>query len=75
LQEEYYTTISSLEEALTTAQKDNKAMQKEAEDTRNLRGELSTIKADNKTLRKRKAELDAQVKRNAKAWKTKEACI
>jgi hypothetical protein len=52
---------------LTTAQKDNKAMQKEAEDTRNLRGELSTVRADNETLQKREAELDAQVRGNAKA--------
>jgi hypothetical protein len=59
LQEEYYTAISSLEEALTTAQKDNKATQKEAKDTRNLRGELSTIKADNKTLQRHKAKLNA----------------
>jgi hypothetical protein len=67
LQEEYYIAISSLKEALTTAQKDNKATRKEAENTRNLRGELSTIKADNETLQRRKAELDAQVKGNAKA--------
>jgi len=58
LQEEYCIAISSLEEALTTAQKDNKATQKEAKDTKNLRGELSTIKADNKTLQRRKAKLD-----------------
>jgi hypothetical protein len=34
-------------------------MQKEAEDTRNLRGELSTAKANNKTLQKHKAKLNA----------------
>jgi hypothetical protein len=43
LQEEYCTAISSLEEALTTAQKDNK------------------------TLQRHKAELNAQVRGNAKA--------
>jgi hypothetical protein len=59
LQKEYCIAISSFKEALTTARKDNKAMQKEAEDTRNLRGELSIIKADNKTLQKRKAKLNA----------------
>jgi hypothetical protein len=67
LQEEYCTAISSLEEALTTAQKDNKATQKEAKDTKNLRGELSTVKADNEILQRHEAELDAQVKGNAKA--------
>ena len=64
MQEEYRTAIGSLEEALTTAQKDNEAT---AEDTRNLRGELSTVRADNETLQRREAELDAQVRGNAKA--------
>ena len=67
MQEEYRTAIGSLEEALTTAQKDNEATRKEAEDTRNLRGELSTVRADNETLQRREAELDAQVRGNAKA--------
>jgi hypothetical protein len=50
LQKEYCIAISSLEEALTIAQKDNLGLQKKVEDTRNLKGELSTIKANNKTL-------------------------
>jgi len=58
LQKEYYIVISSLKEALTIAQKDNKATQKEAKDTRNLKGELSTIKANNKTLQRREAKLN-----------------
>jgi hypothetical protein len=60
LQEEYHTAIGSLKEALTIARKDNKATRKEAEDTRNLR-------VDNKTLQRREAELDVQVRGNAKA--------
>jgi chromosome segregation ATPase len=75
LQEEYLTAISSLKEALTVARKDNEATQKEAEDTRNLRGELSTIRADNETLRRREAELDAQVRGNAEARRAEEARI
>jgi hypothetical protein len=67
LQEEYRTAIGSLEEALTIARKDNEATRKEAEDIRNLRGELSTVRADNETLQRREAELDAQVRGNAEA--------
>jgi len=52
---------------LTTTLNDNEAMRKEAEDTRNLRGELSTARTDNETFQRREAELDAQVKGNAKA--------
>jgi hypothetical protein len=44
-----------------------KLCKKEAEDTRNLKRELSIAKADNKTLQRRGAELDTQVRRNAKA--------
>jgi hypothetical protein len=43
---------------LTIARKDNEAPRKEAEDIRNLRGELSTVRADNETLQRREAELD-----------------
>lgn len=50
-------------------------MQKEAENIRNLRAELSIVKADNKTLQRCEAELDIQARGNAKAWKTEEARI
>jgi hypothetical protein len=52
---------------LTTTRKDNKATQKETEDAKNLRKELNTVKTDNETLQKREAELNVQVRGNAKA--------
>ena len=55
LQKEYYIAISSLKEVLTIAQKDNKAI---AKDTKNLKGELSIIKTNNKILQRHKAKLD-----------------
>ena len=52
---------------MKVAQDENEAVRKEAEGTSNLRAELSAAKAENEALRNREAELDGQIRGNAKA--------